>query len=86
MSADQYIPSALSAPKEWASVTPSDGSDLANYAKCLYVGVTGDIAVVDLSGNSITFTAVAGGVVHPIACKRVKATGTTATGIIAGFR
>jgi len=63
-------------------VTPDDNSDLGTVSRALYVGVSGDIAVVMSGGASIIFTGVGSGTVLPIRVKQVKATGTTASLII----
>lgn len=67
------------------AVTPSDSTDLATpNSRGLYVGVTGDVVAIPFGGSSsVTFKALAAGVVHPIAVKRVLATNTTATNILA---
>ena len=72
------------------AVTPADGTDLPLYAangpaSSLYVGGSGDV-VVTVAGVDITFTGMASGVWHPMPpYTRVKATGTTATDLIAGY-
>lgn len=63
------------------AVTPSDATQLGG-VRGLYVGGAGDVAVEMQAGTTLTFAATAGGVL-PIKVKRVLATGTTATGIIA---
>lgn len=66
------------------SVVTSDSVNLVGGpTKGIYVGGTGDISLIMNDGSSITFTALAAGVVHSISAKRINATGTTATGIIA---
>ena len=69
-----------------AAVTTSDSADLpGGVCKALYVGVTGDVAVTladNDDGTSVTFKA------HPVGymlvqAKRVWATNTTATNIVA---
>jgi hypothetical protein len=69
-----------------AAVTTSDSVDLPNGVACaLYIGVTGDVVVTlaDMDdGTSVTFKA------HPVGymltqVKRVWATSTTATNILA---
>jgi hypothetical protein len=68
------------------AVTPSDSTDLARYSTTgLYVGVTGDVKVTLNDGSTVTFTSLASGIIHPIAVKRVWATGTTATNIMAVY-
>lgn len=66
-----------------AAVTTSDTVDLAYVSKGLYVGGAGNVTVTLHSGAKVLFTAMAVGVVHRIAAKRVWATGTSATAIVA---
>jgi hypothetical protein len=75
--------SGLDAPASHGfSVTPDDAADLAETTRALYVGTTGDIAVVLASGAMLSFGNVASGSVLPLRTKRVMATGTTAAGIV----
>jgi hypothetical protein len=68
------------------AVVPSDAADLGNGAtRGLYVGVTGDVSAVMTGGNTVTFTGLSAGIVHPISVGRIRATGTTATGILAVY-
>ena len=69
-----------------ASVTPSDSTDLTGGAtKGLYIGGAGNIKVDMADGTTITFTALSAGIIHPVSAKRVYATGTTATLILAVY-
>lgn len=61
-------------------VTPSDAAVILTRA--LYVGVTGNVTVTTVSGLDVQFTAVPAGTILPVRCKKVKATGTTATDIV----
>jgi hypothetical protein len=67
-----------------AAVAPSDANDLATAARALYVGGAGDV-VVDTQGGqtSVKFSAVPAGTVLPVIVTRVRATGTTATLLVA---
>lgn len=77
------------------AVTPSDSTDLQYTTRGLYVGGAGNVTVdmygplnpngPDRSLNpvTVTFTGVTAGSILPIACRRVRSTGTTATGIVA---
>ncbi len=67
-----------------AAVTPNDSTDLTFVTRALYVGAAGTV-VVDMaeSGTSISFVGVPAGTFLPIRAKRVRATGTTATSIVA---
>lgn len=64
------------------AVAPSDGADLADVTRAVFVGGSGSLAVVFTSGTEVTLTGVAGGSVLPLRVRRIKATGTTATGIV----
>jgi hypothetical protein len=65
-----------------AAVTTSDTVDLANVTKAIYVGVSGDVAVIMANGQTVTLKAAPVGYLA-IRIRRVKATGTTATNIVA---
>ena len=69
------------------AVTKSDTIDLDLYAKALYIGVTGDVAIVTAgdrtsAGTAVTFTAVPVGILA-VQVRRVMSTNTTATNIVA---
>lgn len=64
------------------AITPNDGADLARITRGIYIGGAGNIKVDMSDGTTVTFTAIAAGIIHPIAVKRVYLTGTSATGII----
>lgn len=66
-----------------AAVTPADGADIATQGT-LYVGGTGALKVTTSDGSVLTFAAVPVGF-FPVKVKRVWATGTTATNIIAVY-
>ncbi len=71
------------------AVTPNDANELAVYSRALYVGGTGDLTVV-LAGDSdttgvVTFKAVPAGSWLWLRVKLVKATGTSATSIVAMY-
>ena len=64
------------------AVTPHDSTNLDQETRGLYVGVSGDVVAI-IGGVAITFTAMAAGIIHPIAVTRVNSTNTTATNIVA---
>lgn len=66
------------------AVTPND-STVISATKGLYLGATGDAVVIMADGNDATFKNLSGGIVHPLSVTKVKATGTTATNIIAVY-
>lgn len=66
-----------------AAVTPSDTTELGP-CKALYIGGAGNVAVHTTGRDaSVTFFAVPVGTVLPVSARRVLATGTTATNIVA---
>jgi len=64
------------------AITPNDGTDLASVTRGIYVGVSGDIALVTAGGQTVTFKTAAQGSTIPIQAARVLSTGTTATNLI----
>jgi hypothetical protein len=68
---------------QWPSITPSDTVDLPKVTHAIWVGGTGDVAAVNQSGIVQVITAVPAGSWLPLAVKRINATGTTATAILA---
>ncbi len=64
------------------SITPSDSVDLSEQTRAIYVGVSGDLKVTMVGGNTVTFVGVAAGIPLPIQAVRIFATLTTATDII----
>ncbi len=63
------------------AVTPGDEADLTNWALALYVGGSGDVRLDTWAGETVTFANVPAGIL-PVRARRVRATGTTATGIV----
>jgi hypothetical protein len=68
-----------------AAVVPSDSADLPGHARSLYVAGGGNVAVTTTSGDVVTFSGVPAGSILPVQIRRVHATGTSATGIVALF-
>jgi hypothetical protein len=54
------------------------------YARWLYVGVTGNISYTKWDGTDQTLVGIAPGVMHPIFSIKVNSAGTTATNIVWG--
>jgi len=72
-----------------ALVTPSDTLTLQQQFSthkrysCVYVGVGGNVRVLTEGGDDVTFTNIPDGSFVPVHIKKVFATGTTASSIIA---
>lgn len=67
----------------FSAVTPDNSNDLAYATRALWVGGAGNLSVIDLDGNTVAFTGIPAGTLLPIRVARVRATGTTATNIVA---
>lgn len=65
----------------WRAITPSDTVDLPTLTDAILVGVAGNVAAV-MENNQVAVLALPAGWV-PIAARRINATGTTATGLVA---
>lgn len=75
--------SGLTSPASAAfSISPSNGNPLANVTRAIYVGGTGDLRVTMKGGETVVLSQVQAGVIYPLRCTHVMATGTTATGIV----
>ena len=70
----------------WGAITPSDTVDLPRVTGGILVGSTGNVAAVMQNNVAVTFTALTAGTMLPIAAKRINATGTTATGLVALYQ
>ena len=66
-----------------AAITPHDTNDLPALTQGVWVGGAGNVAGVLGDGRVLTFTGVLAGTLLPMAFKRINATGTTATNLVA---
>lgn len=66
-----------------AAVTPSDSTPLGQVTRALYIGGAGNVTLITYAGNTVAFESVPVGTVIQIRTSQVKATGTTATNILA---
>jgi len=74
---------AISAPAQRGfAITPNDAADLAAETRGLWIGASGDLALVLASGDEVSLVGAVGGSVLPLRVRRIKATGTTATQLV----
>lgn len=64
------------------AVTPSNTDTIAP-CRALYVGGAGNLVVVTVDGNQVTFSGAVAGTVIPVQVVQVRSTSTTATNIVA---
>ena len=75
--------SGLESPAERAfAITGNDSTDLTVFPRAIYVGGAGNVKVITLGGDTVTFSGVLSGTVLPVRVKRVFSTDTTATNLI----
>lgn len=66
------------------AITPDDTTDLTRIPKALWVGIGGDVNVQGVNNAApVLFQNVPNGFILPVRARRVLATNTTATGIVA---
>ncbi|MFK7941611.1 MAG: hypothetical protein AB8B85_01660 [Paracoccaceae bacterium] len=69
-----------------ATITPNDSADLSPLPRALYIGGAGNVSVDTFGGTeSLVFVGAQAGSIIPMAVRRVNATGTTATDIVAMY-
>ena len=85
MSAPNQTIQNTSNPAEYAAaVTLSDSTVLTPTPRALYIGSGGDVVVtMAADGTDVTFANVPTGTKLPVRVSKVKATGTTASSIVA---
>ena len=62
-------------------VTPDDAADLPKAAIALYVEGAGTVAIDTVTGSATRMVAATDCMLLPVSVRRVRATGTTATGV-----
>lgn len=80
------VPPGINCPYDYVAITPSDTADLPFVTQAIWVGVAGHIALRNPAGVSVLFKNVpASSTAGPfiIGTRRVMATGTTATDLVA---
>lgn len=65
------------------AVTPNDATDLVADSRAIYVGGAGTLAVQLVGGGTVSFAGLAAGTLLPVRVRRVLATGTSATQLVA---
>lgn len=66
-----------------AAVVPSDSVNLIGEVKSLYIGGAGNVRVLTSNGETVTFSGMQAGSYLLVQVRRVFATNTTATNIVA---
>ncbi|SFR19308.1 spike base protein, RCAP_Rcc01079 family [Poseidonocella sedimentorum] len=78
----QFSEGLSSPPSRMLEVTPDDNADLPVASRCCNVTTSGTLRITTVHGDTATLF-VAAGIAFPIRARRIWATGTDATGIVA---
>jgi hypothetical protein len=78
-----FVDSPVAPSRKPVAVTPDNATELATVSKGLFIGGAGTLTVLTAAGDVVLFTGVLAGSILPIAVRRVNATGTTCTNIVA---
>jgi hypothetical protein len=79
---DTHTPGLTSPAMAATAIVPNDATPLTHVTRAIYVGGPVNLSVVMLSGDIVTLAGVQAGVVYPLRASGVRATGTTATGLV----
>jgi hypothetical protein len=71
-------------PQHLALVSPDDGADLPHVSQWVFLATAGTLSVVTRGGESLVTPVLPAGW-HLLELARIRATGTTATGIMVGW-
>lgn len=88
MSAKRYADGPLSSASTATAVTPHNTNEVVannTFCRALYIGTAGDLAVTMADGGNVTFVGLTAGSLLDIQVSHVRATGTTASNIVALF-
>jgi len=64
------------------AITPNNSVDLATNTRAIYIGGNGNISLITVGGNTVTFVGLLAGTLLPIRASRVNSTSTTATNLV----
>lgn len=74
----------LGSSRQAKAITPNDSTDIdPKPCRAVYIGGAGNISLIPEGGSEAVTFAVIAGQVLPVRAKRIMATNTTATGIVA---
>ncbi len=80
---EDHASSLVSPARDAQAVTPSDTLALDAVTRGVYVGQTGALSVQMAGGQVVVFQNLPTGSLLPIRASHIRATGTTATGLVA---
>lgn len=79
----RHTDTAFSSARRLLAVTPHDTNEIIDPTKAIFIGGAGNISIIAVDDTTSVTLAVQSGQILPIRAKIIRATGTTATGIVA---
>lgn len=80
---DSFTPDLVSPARSGTDVAPNDGADLPSLPRAIWIGGGGSLSMLMADGGTVTLAGVPGGALLPLRPRRIRATGTSATNIVA---
>ena len=80
---DRTIDSPMAPAEVCFAITPSDTLDLPRATKAIYVGMSGDVALLPVRGDTaVVFKKVNAGTILDVRVRAIRVTGTTAADLV----
>jgi hypothetical protein len=67
------------------NITKNDSADLTFNTIAIYLGVSGDLRILDINNNEVILKSLVAGIWHPIRIKKVFSTNTSASDIVGAY-
>ena len=80
---DSFTSDLVAPAREGAEIVPSDGTDLPHLPRAIWIGGGGSLSMVMADGGTVQLVGVPAGALLPLRPRRVRATGTSATKLVA---
>lgn len=64
------------------AITPSDSVDFTKVPRAIYVGVTGNVVMVNMDNTTVTWVGCPAGLIIPCVARRINSTSTTASSLV----
>ncbi len=80
---DSFTSDLVAPARDAAEITPSDTVDLGDLPRAIWIGGGGSLSLQMADGGTVRLDGVPAGSLLPLRPRRVRATGTSATAIVA---
>lgn len=80
---DSFTSDLVAPAREGADIVPDDGKDLPALPRAIWIGGGGSLSMVMADGGTVRLVGVPAGALLPLRPRRVRASGTSATYLVA---